>query len=53
MKAHLVQNLSISEPARKFDDGTKRAPRAIRDMFEMSIQSALDDAHKHDQEDFD
>jgi len=55
MKALLIQNLaeeSISEPAQEFDDGTKKAPHAIRDMFEMSIRSAFDDAHKHDQEDF-
>jgi len=51
----LIQNLaeeSISEPAWKFDDDIKKALHAIRDMFVKSIQTALNDAHRHDQEDF-
>jgi len=50
-----IQNLaeeSISKLAWKFDDNIKKAFHAIHDRFVKSTQTALNDAHKHDQEDF-
>lgn len=51
----LIQELaeeSVSEPAWKFDQDIQDALKAIKTMFVGSIQSALKDQHKADQEHF-